>query len=165
VWPRSGRQAVGVDGSSVVLRVPAIDGAAAEVPAPPGPPPGGPPAVTWSGPLRQPVCRALRVGGVESLTISRGYPAPFIVDDSGLSYDDWGTDELRIVPPDPASAWARATRTIVLGRGHWAVRIEAEATMTATDGELVVEAALAATESGRVVARRHWAARIARDRC
>jgi hypothetical protein len=66
------------------------------------------------------------------------------------------TTERWEIGADPLSARAEITWEQRLSRGDWTVRTRAETVMTASPGDLRMEASLMAWEGERIVFQRHW---------
>jgi hypothetical protein len=80
----------------------------------------------------------------------------------GLEVEDWGENTYRIRSDDPLSAEVRCRRRAVLARPGWETQVEAEATMTGTASEFVVQTELRARHNGETVATRHFTTRVPR---
>jgi hypothetical protein len=152
---------------AVALRLPALD--AARVLDHPEPVAGGPltwPEVTWLAPLRERAWSA-RTGddGQHVIEIARGYPAPFLVGETGVVYRDEGNDTFRIGDTDPTTAVASSVRSIELSGPGWSVSLTARSTMTCDRGSFYVDSELRATFDGDEVFEREWSDAVPRDAC
>jgi hypothetical protein len=85
------------------------------------------------------------------------------LDPDGLTFGAISEDVYHIRRDDPLSAEARCARTATLGRGAWAVRIEAEAEMRADTHDFIVQHRLRAFEGESLVFDHAEQHRIGRD--
>jgi hypothetical protein len=83
-------------------------------------------------------------------------------DDEGLVQDWVGTQEYRIRPDAPLSAWARVTSTSRVERGDWKTRVEVETVQSAAERTFRVQTRLRAWENGALVFDRAWDQRVPR---
>lgn len=80
----------------------------------------------------------------------------------GLITGEHTTERWEVQADDPLTARAEITWDQRLSRGDWQVRTRAETVMTATAGQLRMEASLTAWEGDRIVFQRQWDERVDR---
>jgi uncharacterized protein len=106
--------------------------------------------------------RDARTGLVRIVAKASHFPSTHLLD-SGICYDEDGTDVYQIVLGEPLSALTVSERSITIARGGWQTRVETQSTLSASAEAFLVTNTLEAYERDARVFARSWYRSVPRD--
>lgn len=106
--------------------------------------------------------RDARTGLVRIVAKTSHFPSTHLLD-SGICYDEDGTDVYEVVLGEPLSARTVSERSIAISRGDWRTRVATRSTLSASAEAFLVTNTLEAYEGDARVFAKSWQRSVPRD--